>query len=266
MAMETQTQISPDAVKEAPTQRYRVQLEDGRTLDIEAESHEAALAGAQHFMEHNPARDTSMLGALSQGAANTVRGIGQSIGVAPGGSKAIEQSADKVASGIERPNYEPTQVVKDGALNAAMIPRAIAEAAPGAALPIAVGSVAKRFLGSRIGLLAGLATAGAEYFGPNVKARATAEGHDEPTTGDKVLGGATTAAQMAADAVGLRRFMPGVNPITTVGIKGITDSAKVSSPPRPSYPGRGRPRPVARIVIGQTGDNHRHSWRLKHRS
>jgi hypothetical protein len=178
------------------------------------------------MMKHFAPADTSMIGGLAQGAANTVRGIGQSIGVAPGGSKDIEQSADKIAGNIERQNYQPARVLQDGALNAGDIPRAVAEQATGAALPIAVGALAKRLLGSRLGLAAGLATAGAEYFGPNVKARAAAEGHDEPTTGDKVIGGATTAAQMAADAIALRRFLPGANPIATVGVRGITDSAK----------------------------------------
>ncbi len=174
--------------------------------------------------QHNP--PSSIVDALSQGAANTVRGIGQSIGAVPGGSQDTERRAEQIAGTLEPKNYQPAQVIKDGAINFGDIPRAVAEQAPGAVLPIATGAVLKRFLGRRLGLLGGLAAAGAEYFGPNVKARATAEGHEEPTATDKAIGAGTTAAQLAADAIALRRFLPGANPITTVGVQGILDSAK----------------------------------------
>jgi len=205
---------------------FEIGLEDGRKLRIEADSQEAALAGAQHFMTQS-APDHSVTGAFQRGAADTVRGIGQTVDVLAG----AKGTGEGLANTIDNPNYQPQSPTAELAkgnigAGAAAAAKGGVEMAPGIAAPLAARALAKRFINPRLAIPAMLATAAAEYFGPNVKQRAANMGHEEPTAGDIAMGAGTTAAQTAMAAAPLARLIPGANPITSVGTQGLVDTAK----------------------------------------
>lgn len=207
---------------------FRIGLDDGRTLKIDADTQEAALAGAQHFMENNKP-DTGMVSALGRGAANMVRGLGDTASVVSG-SDVPERMASDGANKFDNPNYSPANPMQNGVGD---IPRGIAESFPGAALPIGAGALASRVKmfkgvsGGKKALLGALLGSAAELYGSNVKDRAAAMEHPAPTLEDKMMGGATTAAQAAIGTVGASRFLPGLSQgVSSVGLKGVLDSAK----------------------------------------
>jgi hypothetical protein len=88
---------------------FQIGLDDGRTLRIDADSHDAALAGAQHFMENGGPR-TNAPGAAAEGFLDTaglgfrdeIRGLAKASGLpewAGGGWRAIPGA---IELGIEK--------------------------------------------------------------------------------------------------------------------------------------------------------------------
>lgn len=169
--------------------------------------------------------DTSPASALQYGAHNAVAGLASTAKKLPG------ETAKSVGSWLDAhtpdspAGYQPAgqgfaSALKSGQyLDAAgYLPRMGVEAAPdvaGAAGAGALGAVAGSAV-PVVGNVAGGVTGAALYSaarnaGQNIDSVAANNQHTEPTTGDLVQGLATTAPQVALDAIGVGRF-PGVTP------------------------------------------------------
>ena len=221
---------------------FEIGLNDGRTLHIDADDHQSALAGAQHFLQQGQP-NTTPVAAIQSGVANTLQGVGNTLktyGLAPDAGTTL----DNVASTVAPTNYQPategllhpkdgdTQVLGYGVGN---LPRAVLESSPGLATDIIAAKTLSK-IGARIGGTPGALIGGAvggigsyalRTLGNEAQARASARTGDpnaEPTAEDKAIAAASTAAQGAVGQVGLNRF---VNPerVTGVGLKAVAQAA-----------------------------------------
>jgi hypothetical protein len=203
---------------------FQVELDDGRKLHIDADDQQSALAGVQHFTNQS-APSTSTVDAFGQGIADTTRGIGRTLNL--GGDS---PTAEGIAKGVENPNYQPANPMKNGIGD---VPRALAENAAPLATQVGAGVLAKavskgllRLPGpyaKGIGLAVGLGTAALENAGNNFKAAAvsrTGDPNATPNTKDLIQGGAATGGQLLADSVLQKRFLGGVSPIRAGGLPG----------------------------------------------
>lgn len=215
---------------------FTVELPNGKRIVVDADDEAAALSGSQKWFadnypdhQHNDAPDTSMLGALSQGASDVVTGVGKTVKdyISPSTGKAIE---DKGAS-VANPRYKSAsqQFIhpEDGAdnhtlgLDWSQLPRAAVEQAPGLALDVAGQVLTKRF--GPIGqYLANAVTYGARTLGSEAEKRAQARTGDQnaqPTAGDKLTGLESVLAQSALNKIGVNSI---VNPakVAATGVKG----------------------------------------------
>ncbi len=215
---------------------FEIGLDDGRTLHIDASDQDAALAGAQHFLAQEQAQrpDTDIIGAAQRGLADTARGFGATAADYLG-SKTVKDYADRFATAVDDPNYQSTPVVQNGTVNASAIPSAVAESIPAAAPALGAGYALARVLSKLPGWqskFAGAAAGGLTYWlegaGNNAEATAAARTGDpnaQPTTGDLVRGGLTTAAQAGAnEALAGVPFLPGVMKATASGAKGLSSA------------------------------------------
>jgi len=204
--------------------QYTVGLPDGKQMVVEADSEDAALSGAQNWYSQNSSQkpDTSMMGALSQGASDLVTGVGKTVKdyVSPDTGKAIADKGATLASKNYQPASEEFIHPSDGASNHTMgldwsaLPRAAVEQAPGLALDIGGQMLTKR-LGPAAQYIANAVTYGARTLGNEAEKRAAARTGDanaEPTAEDKLTGLQSTLAQTA---------------LNKIGLSGITNPAKV---------------------------------------
>jgi hypothetical protein len=205
---------------------FQVELDDGRKLHIDADDQQSALAGVQHFTNQS-APSTSTVDAFGQGIADTARGIGRTLNL--GGDS---PTAEGIAKGVENPNYQPANPMKNGIGD---VPRALAENAAPLATQVGAGVLAKavskgllRLPGpyaKGVGLAVGLGTAALENAGNNFKAAAvsrTGDPNATPNTHDIVQGGAATGGQLLADSVLQKRFLGGAEPIRAGGVTGAS--------------------------------------------
>lgn len=208
---------------------------------VEAPDEQTALTGVQNWHAQNIAQttgktttDTSMLGALSQGTADVVSGVGKTIKdyLSPSVGKAVlDSNAAK-----SNPKYQSASQVfmypADGAdnhtlgLDWSQAPRAMVEQAPGLALDVA-GQVLTKRLGPIGQYIANAATYGARTLGSEAEKRAAARtGNEgaEPTGEDKLTAFKSVAAQAALNKIGSNSI---VNPgkVTPTGIKGVAQAA-----------------------------------------
>ncbi|WP_047308402.1 hypothetical protein [Rhodopseudomonas palustris] len=218
---------------------YTIQAPDGHEIDIDAPNEQIAVSGAQQWYAQNvktnsPKKDTSITGALGQGVADLVSGVGKTVREyvsQDAGDAILSKDAAKA-----NPNYKSaTQQFMhpdDGAANHTLgldwssLPRAALEQAPGLALDV-VGGVASRRLGPVGQYLTGLATFGSRTAGNEAQRRASARTGDanaEPTADDKLSGLQSTLVQSALNKIGTNAI---VNPGKVAGT-GITGAAQAA--------------------------------------
>jgi hypothetical protein len=214
---------------------FEIGLDDGRTLHIEADSQEAALAGVQHFLGNTQAaKDGAPSGALAgfkHGAQELVNSDSETAkdfyGVGDGAKPAD-------------PNYVPANIT-NGSIdprewNYSQVPQKIAEMAPGLAQDIAaakVASMAARPLGAKAAAIAGLGggavSAWHRMAGNDAKAdavRRTGDENAQPEGQDLARAGLTDAAASAAASLLPTRFGASAPTITNVGRAGVSDAVK----------------------------------------
>lgn len=211
---------------------YQIGLEDGRSLRIEADSQEAALAGVQHFQSQETAKEPSGVAAgLNKGTADLGNDLAST-------AKTYLGLGDGPAP--EDPNYVPANVT-NGSLNPlnwnySQIPQKAAELAPGLAEQLAAakaGATAGKAIGGVKGaalgaLLASGATLWANSAGRAAKQDAvdrTGDQNAEPNTADKVRAGLTSAASAAVQSAFPVRAAT-APAIKSVGTQGALDAIK----------------------------------------
>lgn len=216
---------------------FTIETPNGKHLDIEADDQDAALAGANHWYEQNVTSktDTSLTSALSQGAADTIHGIGKTVQeyISPYAGNAIEGAGSSLAAPKYRSATEQFSHPDDGPENHFMgrdwskLPRALVEQTPGAAADVAATLLTKRF--GPIGqALAGAGSYALRTMGNEAQKRATARTGDTnatPTAEDKAIGAGSTFAQAALNQLALGKVL---NPtkVAGVGASGIAKAAK----------------------------------------
>jgi hypothetical protein len=125
---------------------YQIGLDDGRSLKIEADSQEAALAGVQHFQENEARPPSGVIAGLEHGVSNVVRGPASTIGL----TGADTSGAAATADAIDAKNYKSAPIFDKDGIHPGNIPQSLAEAAPGIGADVAVGK-AGAMLGSKVG-------------------------------------------------------------------------------------------------------------------
>jgi hypothetical protein len=207
---------------------FQIELDDGRKLRIDAEDHNAALAGVQHFLGQKPQEASSgpggMVNAVRQGAADVLSGTGETLNqyVGAGGD-----TLKNAGAAIAPQGYQSAPVVSDKGFDASAIPQAVAQAAPGAAASIAAARLTPG--GPFAKLLSGSAAYALSQLGNRAKERAAARTGDEnaqPTGEDKGMAAAAMVPEAALGGVGLSRFLPGSGKVAALGLNGVVDGAK----------------------------------------
>ncbi|MGM5019202.1 hypothetical protein [Tardiphaga sp. 367_B4_N1_1] len=210
---------------------FQIGLEDGRSLHIEADSQEAALAGVQHFLGQKPAEPSGAAAGFAKGTEDIANGVKETAKQYLGVGQGAEKPSD--------PNYVPAEVINGFnplKWNYDQLPQKVAEVAPGLAETAAsamagskVGSIAGirgRFLG---GLAGAAGSIWANNAGQSAKAdavRRTGDPNAEPDTGDKTRAGLTEAASALAQSAGPMRFIPGGSAAKAVGAAGLKQAAE----------------------------------------
>jgi hypothetical protein len=218
---------------------FTIELPNGKRIDAEADNEAAALSGAQEwYKQQNPATpqtaDTSLTGALQQGASDLVSGVGSTVKnlVNKETGKAIED----VAKSKAKPNYksatEEFMRPSDGedkhfmGVGWGSAPRALLEQSPALATDIATQVLLKRF-GPLAQLAGGMVNYGARTAGNEIQKRAdarTGETGAEPNTEDKLVGVGSTALQGALNSYGASKIAT-PSKVTGTGIKGVAQTA-----------------------------------------
>jgi hypothetical protein len=213
---------------------FQIGLEDGRSLRIEADDQESALAGAQHFLGNNTSapEPSGIAAGLSHGAEDVSNGLAQTakeyLGVGPGASQPTD------------PDYVPAEVINGFnplKWNYSQLPQKVAENVPGLAETAAAamaGSKVGALAGIRGRLLGGLAGAAGSIWannaGNSAKAdavRRTGDQNAEPNAGDLTRAGLVEAASALAQAAGPMRFIPSAGKAATaVGAAGLKAAAR----------------------------------------
>jgi len=214
---------------------YTIQIPDGRHMVVEAPDEQAALTGVQNWHAQNISQtngagpDTSMLGALSQGASDLVSGVGKTVKnyISEDAGKAIEAKGSSIAWKNYKSASEQFIHPEDGAenhtlgVNWSALPRAAVEQAPALASDVA-GQVLTKRLGPVGQWLANTLTFGTRTAGNEAEKRAqarTGDANAEPTTEDKLTGLTSTLAQSALNKMGTNAIIsPGK--VTGTGMKG----------------------------------------------
>jgi hypothetical protein len=188
---------------------FEIGLEDGRTLQIEADDQQAALAGVEHFQQKET--PSGALAGAKHGVAQVAHGIAETAKQNFGLGNGFD-SRD--------PNYVPADPYKPSQWG-----QLIAENVPSMGGAIAGGKAAAAMAPGRLKIPAALAGAmGAGWLmssGDTIKERAANNGRDEPNLQDKVVGNLTAGAASAASAVPAARLVPGLNTVAGAGGKAV---------------------------------------------
>jgi hypothetical protein len=209
---------------------YQIQLEDGRKLRVDADNEQAALAGVEQFNGGSAPqeKDTGFLGAVRQGAAGVVGGIGETAEQYLG--KSGFSDAMKGAGDAIRPaNYDPASVIsKEKGFTPSELPRALAESVPQLGASIAAAK-----LGSRVHPVVGALAGAAAYMGMTRgdEAKKSAEARTgvpgaEPTAEDRQRALIYGVPEAALNAAAVGRFMPGSGKVAATGARGAAESVK----------------------------------------
>lgn len=188
---------------------FEIGLEDGRTLQIEADDQQAALAGVEHFQQKET--PSGALAGAKHGVAQVAHGIAETAKQNFGLGNGFD-SRD--------PNYVPADPYKPSQWG-----QLIAENVPSMGGAIAGGKAAAAMAPGKFKIPAALMGAmGAGWLmssGDTIKERAANNGRDEPNLQDKVVGNLTAGAASAASAVPAARLVPGLNTVAGAGGKAV---------------------------------------------
>lgn len=207
---------------------FQIGLEDGRSLRIEADSQEAALTGAEHFVQQEA--PSGVVAGAQQGLSNLLHGPAETAKQFLGAdTSALEAKAQEVAP----KDYKAAPIVpKNGkwfdptTYTWKNVPQNLAENAPAIAESIIAAKLAGR-AHPLAGLLAGAGVLAANSLGDTAKNAAAVRTGDEtaePSTQDKTRALATVALQSVPQAIGVSRFLPGASKVSSVGTKGVIES------------------------------------------
>lgn len=210
---------------------YTIETPNGKQLDIEADTPEAAQSGAEQWYAQNVTNktNTSVTGALSQGASDLVSGVGKTVKeyISPDAGKSIQAAGANIADPKYKSATEGFSNPEDGAdkhligRDWSKLPRALVEQAPQMAGPL-IASLALRKFGPLASAIGGTSVFGLQSAGNEAQKSATARTGDinaEPDATDKLKGAGSTAAQAALNQIGLSKI---INPsrIAATGASG----------------------------------------------
>jgi hypothetical protein len=201
---------------------FEIGLEDGRKLHIEADDQQAALSGAQHFMDSE--QPSGVVAGLRQGLSNLIQGPAETAKQYAGAdTSALDAAAKKVAT----ENYRPAPVLDKDGLHLSNLPQSVAEGVPGMAVDIAAAKAASKIpvVGKYAALPAGIASYLMRTRGQAaVERAANSQGEGAtPTTGDKAAALATGLVESVPQALGISRFLPGSGALAN-GSKGVAQA------------------------------------------
>lgn len=218
---------------------FQIGLDDGRSLRIEADDQASALAGVQHFQEHE--KPSGAVAGLEHGISSAASGISSTLGLAGVKSDTLDDVAKKTAP----EDYKAASLIREGGhwynpkdYQPSALPQVLAEQAPGFGVDMAAGK-AGAMAGSKIagprgavvgGIGAWLASGALRTFGPgaheNAKAR-TGDANAPVTTPDLVREGLKQAAVAVPNAIGLGRVIPGIGgKVAGVGLSGTGEALR----------------------------------------
>lgn len=166
---------------------FQIGLDDGRSLRIEADDQEAALAGVQHFQASE--KPSGVGSAFAKGVSDTAGGIASTLGLTGAKSETLDTIAAKTAP----KDYKAAPLIREGGswMNPAdyqpgNLPQIMAQAAPGMAMDLAAGKTGGA-IGAKVGGARGALIGGAGSVLASIAARTFGKGaHDnaEARTGD----------------------------------------------------------------------------------
>jgi hypothetical protein len=220
---------------------FTIKTPSGHELDIDAADEATAMNGAQEWYAQNVTNktDTSVTGALSQGASDLVSGVGKTIKeyASPSAGKSVQDAGAAITSPKYKSATEGFMRPEDGAdkhtlgLDWSKLPRAMVEQAPGLAADLGSSYVSKKLLSKYLGPLAPAVGGVASYMlrstGNEAQKRAdarTGEQGSEPSTEDKTVGLGSAAAQAALNQFGANRIISPAR-VTGTGAKGVLQAA-----------------------------------------
>jgi hypothetical protein len=208
---------------------FTIELPNGKRLDVEADDENAAITGAQGWYKQNVTdkTDTSISGALTEGASGMASGIGKTVReyVSKDAGDYIMGKAAAASNPKYKSGYESFAYPEDGRENHFMgldwknAPRALVEQAPALASDLLVNRVLKRFgpatqfVGTGVNF--GARTAGNEAQ-KRADARSGVEG-TEPTAEDKLVGAGSTVSQAALNSLATSKIANPGNAAKGVG-------------------------------------------------
>ena len=176
--------------------------------------------------------DTSLSGAVRQGASDIASGVGSTLKHFTGAADAADV-AKGVGAELKKDGYQSASAEFAKTLDPTLIPRGLVEQLPGLATDVlsatALGKLTKfAKLGAGLGRVAGgVGSFGARTLGPEAEARAayrTGDANATPTDEDKTYAVGSTGVQALINQAGLSRFLS-PRAVTGVGAKGVAQSA-----------------------------------------
>lgn len=232
-------QINPNDIAKASESGYSdteiAEFLSARAPDQFKQAREAGYDDKEilaHLSGDRAEKPSGVLAGVRQGAANVISGVAETGKQFLGTDNEAATAASKT---IAPKDYKGPEVVPENGkwydprtYNWRDVPQAIAEAAPGMAVDVAAAR-----LGARVHPLAGLGAGVASYLlrtrGDTSKQNAAIRTGDEnatPELQDKARALATGAVEAVPQAIGLTRFLPGANKVTTLGAQGMVDATK----------------------------------------
>lgn len=215
---------------------YTIKAPSGHEIDIDAPNEAMAVTGAQQWYAQNVTNktDTSMTGALSQGASDVAQGVGKTIKdyISPETGKAILDSKNVQSNPKYKSATEGFIRPEDGADNHVLgldwskLPRAAVEQAPGLALDLGVQALVPKWMGPIGKYAANALTFGARTAGNEAEKRAanrTGDQNAEPNAEDKLIGLGSTAGQAVLNQMGLNKIISPAK-VTATGMKGVAQA------------------------------------------
>ena len=205
---------------------YSIQVPSGQTLDIQADTPDAAMAGAQQW--HAQQQPSGVLDSLQEGGAEAVGGVGKTIeaftGKGPVGT-ALQNAGKSMAPA----SYVPANLIDDSGVHPSNVLPWLARRAPSALAALGAAAVAPEALGTA-GAISAAAGAGTLMSAGNEAQSAatnrTGNANETPSTGDLIRGGATSAAENLVGALPVTRLLPSSGVIAKAGAAGVGDTLK----------------------------------------
>lgn len=158
---------------------FQIGLDDGRSLRIEADDQEAALAGVQHFQASD--KPSGAGAAFAKGVSDTAGGIASTLGLAGVKADALKTVEEKTAP----KDFKAASLIREGGswmnpsdYQPGNLPQIVAQAAPGMAMDLAAGKTAGA-IGSKVGGARGALIGGAGGVLASIAARTFGKGAHE---------------------------------------------------------------------------------------